>query len=147
MAHKPKHDQTPQNVSFQTNQDFVQNLRDNLPAAGDDDGCSINHDELMARLNQLEIEEQEEEARQHDSIMADLLKGIPYKSQDSTASPTVSCLKKTDAISTTNEYGNDDRHVKFEHVPDCLHDITEEEMQRIDNVIHFQHSSLQVRFK
>ena len=36
---------------------------------------TINHDELMSRLNELEREEQEAEQREHDKIMESIMEG------------------------------------------------------------------------
>jgi hypothetical protein len=78
-AHRAKHDVVPRSVTFKDNTEALNDL-----ARSNSD--TIDHDELFARLNQLEREEQEEEDRLHEEHMNEILSGnyTPTRQQTTT---------------------------------------------------------------
>jgi len=92
-AHAAKHDVVPRSVSFQDTE--TTELVNDLARSNSD---TIDHDELFARLNQLEREEQEEEDRLHEEHMSEILNGNFTPSQN---------------LSATQDDETSGRHVKF----------------------------------
>jgi len=130
-AHVAKHDQVPRSVKFKES-DQMNDLPHELVRSNSD---TIDHDELFARLNELEREEQAEEDRLHEEHMADILSG--------NYTPT----RSKDAPSQDDETTR--RHVKFKHdvknvstvSPDSDDDdVDERKVSTGENFINFTHT-------
>lgn len=127
-AHIAKHDSVPRSVKFKD--------------SGDDPSESsrlisdtIDHDELFARLNELEREEQEEEDRLHENNMKEILNGkyTPNSGKNKLVKATT-----LDDMDTTR------RHVKFKNdlksSASYSYDSDDSEPENSGNVIKFTHT-------
>lgn len=127
-----------------------------MPA--DDEGQqTINHDELMLRLNELEREEQETESCEHANVMESLRNGSyappSITAHQEGATPNDEDVSRPNkGVPPDKDVSTHERHVKFENIPPNSVDDIERDgfygaAMESGNVIRFEHtdSCLQVR--
>jgi len=120
-AHVAKHNQLPRCVKFKEADQLV---RDIAKDSSKNNGDTIDHDELFARLNQLEREEQEEEEKLHSEQMKKIYNG-EYSTEGT----------KDVEASYDDDMESNRRHVKFKAKTYASDDVP---MSK--NIIRFTHS-------
>ena len=121
-----KHNSIPRSVKFKDANDLVHDIACDTSISNSE---TINHDELFARLNELEREEQEEEDRIHAEQMKEIFSGKYMTGSE------------TDDIKATynDDMETNHRHVKFKSCTRKSYDSDDEPMNS-RNVITFKHT-------
>jgi len=138
IAHKAKHNVVPRAVSFKNTDAAIKSLGKDLTTKNKDSVTgqsstdqTIDHEELMSRLNELEREEQEAEQREHDKIMESIMEGSYVPPNGTDDNPRKSSV-------TNGAKRQPRRHVKFHNLENEPLSSEDEE----ERLIRFDHTNL-----